>query len=176
MILVILVIILASLLAGGIIAIYTKKEIEQYESWLNYAEDILLFIISIFMISFYKNLFVLLLIPVGLVIPFLIDKKKHIFLQVALIGLAVGTFYNISGSVYLFSIVSIAYFILLSSIYTSKLPKGKNILIEIGKLQVIFIILSIVGIVLFKEALYQALALNFASGALLATIILKSFR
>jgi len=161
---------------GGLIAIYTKKEIKQYNKWIKYSELFISSILAILMITIYKAWTISFLVIGAIFTISLSNFLLHIhlsrYIQTFLFGLALGIFFNISRETALAfgAIVAVYNLIKGSMIGAHFIPKRKNIFKKIGNFQAIFILTAIVGYYFITAPVYQAATLNFAAGAVIATI------
>jgi len=163
---------------GGLIAIYTKKEIEQFDKWIKYSEIALSILLAILMISVHKSVWPVLFLIVGAVFVILLNKSLfHIhlnrFIRALMFGFALGILFNINRDIaFPFAVIlSLHNIIKGSRIGAYYLDKRKNIFKVIGNFQAIFIIATLLGFYVFSNQLLQAVVLNFAAGAVITTAI-----
>ncbi len=161
---------------GGLIAMFTKKEMEQYDKWINYSELIVSLILAILMITLYQTWTILFLIIgasfVMLANKFLFHIHLSRYLRMLMFGLALGILFSINReTAFIFgTIVAIHNIIKGSRVGAYFIPKRKNIFKKIGNFQAIFILAALAGFYMITLPIYQAMTLNFAAGAVIATV------
>ena len=175
-ILLISIIVASAASVGGLIAMFTKSEMKQYSKWIKCSELAMAFIISILMLAFYSKWTILFLFVGAFSVIATNNYFQNIHLdkytRTIMFGLGLGILFSINREVaFVFGVIVSLYSIIKGSLVGAYfMPKKKNIFMKIGNFQAMFILSSLIGFYLFTNPILQASALNFAAGAVIATI------
>jgi len=175
-VLLISIIVAAASSVGGLIAMLTKNEMKQYGRWIKYSELIMVIIISILMLSFYHKWTILFLLIGALFVAainnYLYSIHLDRYVRATMFGLGFGILFGINReAAFVFGVAVAIYNIIKGSrIGAYFMSKKKNIFVEIGNFQAIFILSALAGFYFLTAPVLQASILNFAAGAAIATV------
>ena len=173
-ILLVSIIIAAAASIGGLLAIYTKKEMKQYERFIEYSERILSLIPLFFAFLIYSGLFPILFLLIGAITIYILEKSLFHdlfdkFTKMIMFGVVFGVLLSFQREIaFIFgTLVALHNIVKGSRIGIYYIPKRVNIFKKIGNFQAIFVISALVGFYLLSFPIIKIFVLYFSAGAII---------
>ena len=168
------IIVAAAASVGGLISIYAKEEMEQYEKQINYFEMILSLIPLFFIFLIYKGFIPVIFLVIGIITIFILTKSLFHdlfdkYTRTIIFGIILGILLSFQrNTAFIFGTFVALYNIIKGSkighYYKSK---RVNIFKKIGNFQALFIISALLGFYLLSFPIIRVFVLYFSVGVII---------
>ena len=164
--------------AGGLIALFTAKEIKQYKKWIFFSEVFLAAILAGLLITINEPIYILMM-PIGAVLIVMLNRvlpETHIysFLKMLFIGIGFGILFKWNMQyAFLFGTVAALHNVIKGSrIGEALMRKRKNVFKGIGLFQAVFILGAFASYYFCTRDFGQLLLLNLGAGMILGSFFI----